>query len=68
MLRTEASAVAAVNMAIDDSEWEECYEMLKHPDLPLTALTFECGSTYYDTFKMIKDEKAQQGRYIHLNV
>uniref|UniRef100_H2Z717 Ras GTPase-activating-like protein IQGAP1 n=1 Tax=Ciona savignyi TaxID=51511 RepID=H2Z717_CIOSA len=57
----QASAVTAVNIALEDDEWEQTYELLKHNDIALASLTSECASTYHDQLREMREEKLEEG-------
>nr|XP_018671818.1 IQ motif containing GTPase activating protein homologue isoform X1 [Ciona intestinalis] len=57
----QASAVTAVNIALEDDDWEQTYELLKHNDIALASLTSECASTYHDQLKEMREEKLEEG-------
>ena len=58
----EVSAVTAVNIALEDADWNQTYEMLKCNDLALAALVSECGQSYHEQLKEIRAERLQEGR------
>uniref|UniRef100_H2Z719 Ras GTPase-activating-like protein IQGAP1 n=1 Tax=Ciona savignyi TaxID=51511 RepID=H2Z719_CIOSA len=62
----QASAVTAVNIALEDDEWEQTYELLKHNDIALASLTSECASTYHDQLREMREEKLEEA-YIMFN-
>lgn len=53
--------MTAVNLAIEDEDWEQTYEMLKQPDIALAALTAECAQTYHEQLKEIRTDKIDEG-------
>jgi len=58
----QASAVAAVNMSLDDPDYEQTYEMLRHQDIAIAALTPECASSYHEQLIDMKREKIEEGK------
>ncbi|XP_076802630.1 ras GTPase-activating-like protein IQGAP1 isoform X2 [Clavelina lepadiformis] len=57
----QASAVTAVNIALDDDDWEQSYEMLRHTDIALSALVNECAQTYHEQLKEVRNERLEEG-------
>jgi len=57
----EASAVTAVNIALEGDDWEQTYEMLRHTDVALASLTPECAQTYDEQLKEMRAEKLNEG-------
>nr|CAB3256707.1 IQ motif containing GTPase activating protein homolog [Phallusia mammillata] len=57
----QASAVTAVNIAIEDEDWEQTYGLLRHTDIALASLTMECAQTYHEQLKEVRTENLDEG-------
>ena len=53
--------MTAVNIALEDDEWEPTYEMLKSPVISLTALVGDCAPTYHEQLKEMRNDKREEG-------
>lgn len=60
---TEVSAVTAVNIALEDDDWEQSYKLLRLPDLGLAYTIPECAQTYHEQLQEIRNEKLEEGKY-----
>ena len=54
--------MTAVNIALEDEDWQQTWEMLKCNDLALAALVTECAESYHEQLKEIRAERLEEGR------
>ena len=55
--------MTAVNIALEEDDWQQTYEMLKCSDLALAALVGECAQTYHEQLKEVRSERLEEGKY-----
>ena len=53
--------MTAINIALEDDNWEQTYEMLQSTDIALSALIDDCAPTYHEQLREMRSEKVEAG-------